>query len=73
MAPQPINVYELKLEDDGSPSKDKSYVRLPAPVEPYVLRFSIDAGTLASKEGSLFTNFPASGKQFERTRFTEHK
>ncbi|CAO1628195.1 unnamed protein product [Parajaminaea phylloscopi] len=68
-----IRVYDVKLEHDGSPAKGKGYIRLPAPVQPYVLRFSFDAGTVASKQGSLLTNFPAHGQTFERTKFTAHK
>ncbi|PWN22903.1 putative 4-alpha-glucanotransferase [Microstroma glucosiphilum] len=69
----PIQVYQLSLEDDGSPSKEKSYIRLPAPVEPYLLRFGIEAGSVASKQGSLWTNFPPQGQAFERSKFTEYK
>ncbi|CAO1618688.1 unnamed protein product [Sympodiomycopsis kandeliae] len=68
-----IDVYELKLEDDGSPSKAKSYLRLPAPTKPYYLRFTIEAGASASKQGSLWTNFPLQGEEFQRDHFNEHK
>ncbi|MBW0479917.1 hypothetical protein O181_019632 [Austropuccinia psidii MF-1] len=64
-----IKVYELSLEDDGSPSKEKAYIRLPSPVKSYLLRFSIAAGTYASRAGSLFTNYPLEGDTFERGRF----
>ncbi|PWN52853.1 putative 4-alpha-glucanotransferase [Violaceomyces palustris] len=70
---EPIKVYELRLEEDGSPTKDASYIRLPAPVTPYVLRFSIEAGGYASKEGSLWTNFPRAESVFDRAQFSEHK
>ncbi|PWN29441.1 hypothetical protein BDZ90DRAFT_249104 [Jaminaea rosea] len=70
---EPIEVYEVKLEYDGSPSKEKSYIRLPAPVKPHVLRFAFDAGTVASKNGVLWTNFPPEGKEFRRDHFYEHR
>ncbi|CAO1619295.1 unnamed protein product [Jaminaea pallidilutea] len=69
----PVDVYEVRLEHDGSPSKEKSYIRLPAPTEPYVLRFSFEAGTVASKQGSLWTNFPPEGTDFSRPKFFEHR
>ncbi|KAI7946805.1 hypothetical protein MJO29_011332 [Puccinia striiformis f. sp. tritici] len=68
----PITVYELGLQDDGSPSKEKSYIRLPSPVEPYLLRFSIAAGARASNSGTLYTNFPLEGHAFERKKFHAH-
>ncbi|KAA1113147.1 hypothetical protein PGT21_022750 [Puccinia graminis f. sp. tritici] len=74
-APQsstPITVFELSLQDDGSPSKEKSYIRLPSPVEPYLLRFSIAAGARASNSGTLYTNFPLEGHAFERKKFHTH-
>ncbi|KAI5124195.1 hypothetical protein M0805_005046 [Coniferiporia weirii] len=67
----PIQVYELKLDPDGGPSKDKSYIRLPPPYTPYVLRISLDAGTPASKNGIFKTNFPIDGGKFDRNRFQE--
>ena len=45
------------------------YLRLPPPVTPYFLRISIDAGTAASKNGVLYTNFPLDGSLFERTKY----
>ncbi|KAH8116274.1 glycoside hydrolase family 13 protein [Phellopilus nigrolimitatus] len=69
----PIQVYELKLDADGGPSKDKSYIRLPPPYVPYVLRISLDAGTPASKNGTFKTNFPIDGGKFDRNRFAERK
>ncbi|KAH8914418.1 glycoside hydrolase family 133 protein [Atractiella rhizophila] len=66
-----VTIYDLQLEDDGSPSKERAYIRLPAPFEPYILRFTIDAGSTASKGGILYTNFPLDGSPFERTKFHE--
>lgn len=41
-------------------------LRLPPPTTPYVLRITIDAGTAASRNGVLHTNFPLPGKEFVR-------
>ncbi|KAI3619877.1 glycogen debranching enzyme [Moniliophthora roreri] len=66
----PIRVYELRLDVDGGPYKDRSYIRLPPAYRPYILRVSIDAGTPASKNGVFKTNFPLDGGQFKRDHFT---
>lgn len=47
------------------------YIRLPPPVEPYLLRISLAAGSLASKSGVLHTNFPLDGSEYDRERFHE--
>ncbi|KAL0579269.1 bifunctional 4-alpha-glucanotransferase/amylo-alpha-1,6-glucosidase [Marasmius crinis-equi] len=66
----PLRVYELRLDVDGGPHKDRSYIRLPPAVIPYILRVSIDAGTPASRNGVFKTNFPLDGGKFKRDRFT---
>ncbi|CBQ68567.1 probable 4-alpha-glucanotransferase / amylo-1,6-glucosidase (glycogen-debranching enzyme) [Sporisorium reilianum SRZ2] len=66
---EPVKVYELVLEQDGSPNEQRSYVRLPAPVQPYVLRFSIEAGATASSDAFLWTNYSNKRDTFERTSF----
>ncbi|KAG9077449.1 hypothetical protein FS749_010656, partial [Ceratobasidium sp. UAMH 11750] len=68
-----INVYELKLEEDGGPNRERSYTRLPPAYIPYVLRVTIDAGSPASRNGVFMTNFPLDGGQFDRNRFVERK
>ncbi|KAJ6518635.1 glycoside hydrolase family 13 protein [Mycena sanguinolenta] len=67
----PIQVYELRLESDGAPHKDRSYIRLPPADVPYILRVSIDAGTPAAKNGVFKTNFPLDGGKFGRDKFTQ--
>ncbi|KZV99969.1 glycoside hydrolase family 13 protein [Exidia glandulosa HHB12029] len=67
----PVQVYELQLDDDGGPNKDRSYIRLPPPYRPYILRVSLRAGTPATRNGVLKTNFPLDGGKFERTKFVE--
>ncbi|KAJ3752145.1 glycoside hydrolase family 13 protein [Lentinula raphanica] len=69
----PLRVYELRLDIDGGPHKDRSYIRLPPAYVPYILRVSIDAGTPASMNGVFKTNFPLDGGKFDRARFTERK
>ncbi|CAK5273967.1 unnamed protein product [Mycena citricolor] len=69
----PIQVYELRLEADGAPHKDRSYIRLPPAYIPYILRVSIDAGTAASKNGVFKTNFPLDGGKFGRDQFCERR
>ncbi|GAA6064028.1 hypothetical protein JCM10212_004260 [Sporobolomyces blumeae] len=66
-------VYNVVLEDDGSPAQAKTLLRLPPPVTPYVLRITIDAGTAASRNGILNTNFPLDGQPFERERWSRVK
>ncbi|GAA5866533.1 hypothetical protein JCM1840_001348 [Sporobolomyces johnsonii] len=66
-------VYNVTLEDDGSPAPAKTLLRLPPPTTPYVLRITIDAGTAASRNGVLHTNFPLDGKPFEREKWCDVK
>ncbi|KDE06879.1 amylo-1,6-glucosidase [Microbotryum lychnidis-dioicae p1A1 Lamole] len=68
-----LTVYAVTLEDDGSPSKAKTLLRLPPPAAPYILRIYIEAGTSASRNGSLYTNFPIDGSQYERTKLHQTK
>ncbi|KAL4066019.1 glycoside hydrolase family 13 protein [Scleroderma citrinum] len=68
---EPIRVYELKLDQDGGPSKKHSYIRLPPPHTPYILRISLEAGTPASRNGIFKTDFPLDGGVFKRNRFAQ--
>ncbi|KAF8478259.1 glycoside hydrolase family 13 protein [Gautieria morchelliformis] len=68
---EPVRVYELQLDPDGGPSKDRAYIRLPPPYRPYILRVALDAGTPASKNAVLKTNFPLHGGKFARDKFVE--
>ncbi|PFH46873.1 glycoside hydrolase family 133 protein [Amanita thiersii Skay4041] len=69
----PIRVYELRLDPDGGPHESRSYIRLPPPYVPYVLRVSLDVGTPASKNGIFKTNFPLDGGVFCREKFAERR
>ncbi|KAF9525972.1 glycoside hydrolase family 13 protein [Crepidotus variabilis] len=66
-----IHVYELRLDSDGGPSKELSYIRLPPAYTPYILRVSIQAGSPAAKNGVFRTNFPLDGGAFGRDKFTK--
>ncbi|KAL7419064.1 bifunctional 4-alpha-glucanotransferase/amylo-alpha-1,6-glucosidase [Cryptotrichosporon argae] len=70
-AGEPVQVYELWLEDDGGPAHSKSYIRLPPPIKPYVLRFSIHPGTACARNGVLKSDFPVDGGAFERAVWKE--
>lgn len=69
----PIQVFELPLEPDGGPSKERSYIRLPPAYTPYILRVILEAGTPASRNAVFRTNFPLDGGMFEREKFCERK
>lgn len=79
MSPQQINnhtVHLLPLKDDGSPNLpgDPPYVYLPPPAHPaYSVRFQIDGMSSICREGSLWTNIPHKGEQFDRNKFNEYK
>ncbi|KAK0218056.1 glycoside hydrolase family 13 protein [Armillaria fumosa] len=69
----PIHVYELRLDVDGGPHKDSSYIRLPPAYSPYILRVSMNAGTPAARNGVFKTNFPLDGGKFGRDHFCERR
>lgn len=74
LAPHPI--YLLPLTDGGSPEipGEYKYVYLPPPSDPpYYVRFSIQGTSSICRHGSFWTNIPASGESFERTKFREYK
>ncbi|KAF9920504.1 hypothetical protein FBU30_009645 [Linnemannia zychae] len=68
----PIHIYRIELDDDGSPAENATYYRLPPPIKPYVLRLKVIAGSLASNHGIVWTNYPPEGKQFQRNQFYQH-
>ncbi|KAF9414629.1 hypothetical protein BGZ94_000332 [Podila epigama] len=57
----PVVVYRVELDDDGSPEHSSTYYRLPAPETPYILQFKVITGSLASNQGVLWTNYPPDG------------
>ncbi|KAG0242510.1 family 13 glycoside hydrolase [Mortierella sp. GBAus27b] len=69
----PIAIYRVELDDDGSPAEHASYHRLPPPDTPYILRFKVIAGSLASNQGVVWTNYPPEGTPFKRNEFYEHR
>ncbi|GAA6007978.1 hypothetical protein JCM10207_006986 [Rhodosporidiobolus poonsookiae] len=68
-----LTVHAVTLQDNGSPQPGKTLLRLPPPTSPYVLRITIDAGTAASRNGILCTNFPLEGGEFKRDKFAQVK
>ncbi|KXN86634.1 Glycogen debranching enzyme [Leucoagaricus sp. SymC.cos] len=70
---EPIRVYELRLDPDGGPNKDRQYIRLPPAYIPYILRVSFAAGTPAANNGVFRTNFPLDGGAFGRGRYSERR
>ncbi|KAK9765687.1 bifunctional 4-alpha-glucanotransferase/amylo-alpha-1,6-glucosidase [Basidiobolus ranarum] len=64
-------VYQLDLEDDGSPNSKKQLIRLPSPNQPYGLRIRLVAGSLAAKGGVFYTNYPVNNGKYERTQFNK--
>ncbi|KIR80314.1 glycogen debranching enzyme [Cryptococcus gattii EJB2] len=70
---EPVQVWELSLEDDGGPSPEKSYLRLPPPFKPYVLRFTLQPGTDVTRNGVLKSDFPMDGGAFKRDDWKERK
>ncbi|KAF9301462.1 hypothetical protein BGZ74_006694 [Mortierella antarctica] len=69
----PLVVYRIELDDDGSPEDFASYDRLPAPNAPYILQFRVIAGSLASNQGVLWTNYPPDGEEFKRNDFYQYR
>ncbi|KAF9397406.1 hypothetical protein BGX21_008912 [Mortierella sp. AD011] len=69
----PITIYRVALDDDGSPAENASYIRLPPPNKPYILRFKVITGSLASNQGVVWTNYPPEGKPFKRSEFYQHR
>ncbi|KAG0237756.1 hypothetical protein BGW42_000162 [Actinomortierella wolfii] len=65
----PIDVYRVELDDDGSPAEGRQYYRLPPPDTPYILRFTVVNGALASNNGVLWLNYPEDGQPFKRSKF----
>jgi glycogen debranching enzyme len=65
-------IFSLTLQNDGSPSHAKKFVRLPPPKceNPYKLRFVIPAGAKALNNAKFFTNYPINNSSvFKRDCF----
>lgn len=68
-----VQIWELHLEDDGGPNNARSYIRLPPPTTPYILRISLSPGSVATRNGVLKSDFPIDGGAFERGSWKERK
>lgn len=65
-------VYLLPLTDGGAPDIPGGYIYLPPPTTPaYVLRFVIEGTSSICREGSLWTNIPEEGAEFDRSKFRQ--
>ncbi|KAJ8604632.1 hypothetical protein MRB53_041730 [Persea americana] len=70
------SIYLLPLADNGTPDipGGHNYIYLPPPSEPaYLLRFVIEGTSSICREGTLFTNIPLKGEEFERSKYQEFK
>ncbi|KAH6709101.1 putative glycogen debranching enzyme [Leptodontidium sp. MPI-SDFR-AT-0119] len=77
MPPQTMvsnEVYLLPLKDDGSPDVPGGYIYLtPKTAAPLTVRFAIEGTSSICRHGSLWTNIPEDGKEFQRNTFREFK
>ncbi|KAI9787948.1 MAG: hypothetical protein M1816_007348 [Peltula sp. TS41687] len=65
-------VFPLPLTDDGAPNVPGEYIYLPPPTDPpYVVRFYIEGTSSICRQGSLWINIPAPGREFVREWFRE--
>ncbi|CCG80823.1 Glycogen debranching enzyme [Taphrina deformans PYCC 5710] len=71
MAQSQKAVHVLRLDDLGAPVVDGKYIKLPAPYEPYILRFELDGNASVCRAGTFTTNYPIDGSDFSRE--TTHK
>ncbi|ORZ07829.1 glycogen debranching enzyme [Absidia repens] len=63
-------LYTLTLADDGAPTNDKKYIRIPPSRQKTLIRWILQPGTLAAiDQAVLLTNYPCKGKSFERHTF----
>ncbi|KAI9827614.1 MAG: hypothetical protein M1826_006276 [Phylliscum demangeonii] len=57
-----------------APDVPGGYIYLPPPTDPpYIIRFCIEGTSSICRQGSLWTNLPAAGKDFVRENFREFK
>ncbi|KAK9455693.1 hypothetical protein V1511DRAFT_308976 [Dipodascopsis uninucleata] len=66
------SVYILPLSDVGAPQPagSGSFISLPPPDEPYILRFQLSSISLVSRDGTLWCNVPKDlNTDFERETF----
>lgn len=67
-------VYLLPLRDNGSPDVAGGYVYLaPHTNDPVIIRFAIEGTSSICRHGSLWTNIPAEGEEFQREKYREFK
>lgn len=66
-------VYQLPLNDDGSPDVAGQYVYIaPKSKDPVTIRFTIEGTSSICRHGSLWVNIPEEGQDFHRHQFREY-
>lgn len=66
-------VYQLPLNDDGSPDVAGQYVYIaPNTKDPVTIRFTIEGTSSICRHGSLWVNIPEQGQDFHRHQFREY-
>lgn len=66
-------VYQLPLNDDGSPDVAGQYVYIaPKTQNPVTIRFTIEGTSSICHHGSLWVNIPEQGQEFQRHQFREY-
>lgn len=66
-------VYQLPLNDDGSPDVAGQYVYIaPKTQNPVTIRFTIEGTSSICRHGSLWVNIPEQGQEFQRHQFREY-
>ncbi|KAK9478635.1 glucanotransferase domain of glycogen debranching enzyme-domain-containing protein [Lipomyces japonicus] len=71
-----LQIYTLPLSDVGAPTPAGSgtFISLPAPYEPYVLRFVISSVSSVSRDGTLWCNVPPDeSTEFDRDYYYPHE
>ncbi|KAK9465395.1 glucanotransferase domain of glycogen debranching enzyme-domain-containing protein [Lipomyces arxii] len=68
-------VYILPLSDVGAPVPvgQGTFISLPSPYEPYILRIEVSSVSLVSRSGTIWCNVPPSDDvEFDREKFYPH-
>ncbi|KAI8337988.1 glycogen debranching enzyme [Chlamydoabsidia padenii] len=67
-------LFTLTLADDGAPTPDKKYIRIPPSTQKTLIRWILQPGTLAAVDQAvLLSNYPIEGSKFERHTFHGRK
>ncbi|KAK7204849.1 glucanotransferase domain of glycogen debranching enzyme-domain-containing protein [Myxozyma melibiosi] len=72
----PRDIYILPLSDVGAPipAGSGTFISLPSPYDPYILRFQVSSISSISRDGVLWCNVPPSSDvAFDREKFYPHE